>query len=152
MFLQGSAGTGKIFTVRTFLVELAKSEKRVLICGTKGIAVVQYPRGTTVHSLFPLGMDEISTKSFAPNVGKGTFQAERLRSADVIIIDDVSMLIHWVVQKVSLPLQSISEHPDAGFGGKRIPFVGDLLQLPPVALGLSVPILHKVITRLPCWP
>jgi hypothetical protein len=56
MFLQRSAGTGKIFTVCAFLVELAKREKRVLIYGTKGIAVVQYPREMTVHSLFPLGI------------------------------------------------------------------------------------------------
>jgi hypothetical protein len=54
MFLQSSAGTGKTFTVKTLINALQSHRKKCLICGTTGIAAVQYPGGTTLHSLFRL--------------------------------------------------------------------------------------------------
>jgi hypothetical protein len=53
-FHEGSAGTGDTFTARAILVELAKGKKRLLICGTTGIAAVQYPYSRTIHSLLLL--------------------------------------------------------------------------------------------------
>jgi type II secretory pathway predicted ATPase ExeA len=57
MFLQGSAGIGKTFTVKTLISALRACGKRCLICGATGIAAVQYPGGTTLHSLVRLGID-----------------------------------------------------------------------------------------------
>jgi Cdc6-like AAA superfamily ATPase len=59
-FLEGSAGTGKIFTVKALINALQSHCKKCLICGTTGIAGVQYPGGTILHSLFRLGIDEQS--------------------------------------------------------------------------------------------
>jgi hypothetical protein len=58
MFLQGSAGTGKTVTAKALIKALESRRKKCLICGTTGIAAVQYPGGTTLHSLFHLGIDE----------------------------------------------------------------------------------------------
>jgi hypothetical protein len=90
--LQGSAETGKIFTVKALISSLHSLGKKCLICGTTGIAAIQYPGGTTLHSLFRLGIDEQSTGAFCSNIGRGTPLARHILAADLIIIDDVSIL------------------------------------------------------------
>jgi hypothetical protein len=72
MFLQGSAGTGKTFTVKALVNALQSHRKKCLICGTTSITAVQYPGGTTLHSLFRLGIDERSRGGFRSNIGRGT--------------------------------------------------------------------------------
>jgi ATP-dependent exoDNAse (exonuclease V) alpha subunit len=120
-----------------------------LICATTGIAAVQYSGGTTLHFLFQLGIDEQYRGSFYSNIGGGSKAAQHLLSADLIIIDEVSMLTPWVTNRVSITLQSISGEESGEFGGKQILFVGDLLQLPPVVADYSIPVISRLITRLP---
>jgi hypothetical protein len=43
---------------------------------------------------------------------------------------EISMLTPWVANRVPLTLQSISRYERMQFSGKRILFVGDMLQLP----------------------
>jgi RecG-like helicase len=78
MFLQGSAGTGKTFTIKTMIAALQSVGKKCLICSTIGITAVQYPGGTTLHSLFRLGIDQQFTGSFRSNIGRGTAQARHI--------------------------------------------------------------------------
>jgi hypothetical protein len=122
-----------------------------LICGTTGIAAVQYPGGTILHSLFHLGINEQSRGGFRSNIGRGTPLARYILAADLIIIDEVSILTFWVANRVSLTLQSISGCERIQFGGKRILFVGDLIQLPPIVPDLSMPVPYRLITYLPYW-
>jgi hypothetical protein len=150
-FLQGSAGTGKTYTVKALMREMARRGRTCLITATTGIAAVQYPGGTTVHSLFKLGIDESVSRDFRCNIGRDTWQARHILSADLIVIDEVSMLTPWVANRISLTLRSISDRTEVDFGGKRILFVGDLLQLPPVVKGFSTPVPQRLITRLSCW-
>jgi hypothetical protein len=140
MFLQGSAGTGKTFTVKAVISVLQSHWKNCLICGTTPIVAVQYPGGTTVHSLLRLGIDEQSRGGFRSNIGRGTPLARYILAADLIIIDEEPMLTPWVANRVSLTLQSISGHERIEFSGKRIFFVGDLQQLPSIVLDFSVPV------------
>jgi hypothetical protein len=152
MFLQGSAGTGKPFTVKALIKILRAMGMKCLIAATTGIAAVQYHGGCTLHSLFKLGFDERAGSTFISGVGNGTPHADYLMAADLIIIDEVSMLIPWVANRVSLTLKSISPNRDAHFGGKQILFVGDFLQLPPVVPGFAVPVIRRLITRTAYWP
>jgi hypothetical protein len=116
------------------------------------IFAVQHPRGTTLHSLFRLGIDEQFAGSFRSNIGCGTAQAGYILAADLIVIDEVSMLTSTVPNQVAMTLQSISDHDRIEFGGKRILFVGGLLQLPPLVPYFSMPVPHRLITHLPYWP
>jgi hypothetical protein len=51
MFLRGTAGIGKTFTVRRLIQMLDEEGKRCLICATTRIAAVQYPVGAgCIHS------------------------------------------------------------------------------------------------------
>jgi hypothetical protein len=149
MFLQDSAGTGKTFTVKALINALQSHHKKCLICGTTSIAAVQYPGGTTLHSLFRLGIDEQSRGDFRSNIGRGTPLARYILAADLIIIDEVSMLTPWVANRVSLTLQSISGYERIQFGGKRILFVGNPLQLLPIVPDFSMPVAYRLIVRLP---
>jgi hypothetical protein len=72
MFLQGSAGTRKTFTVKALINALQSHRKKCLICGTTGITVVQYPGGTTLHFLFRLGIDEQTRGGFHSTIVRGT--------------------------------------------------------------------------------
>jgi ATP-dependent exoDNAse (exonuclease V) alpha subunit len=118
MFLQGSAGTGKTFTIEALVNALQSYRKKCLICGTTGMAAVQYPGGTTVHSLFRLGIDEQFRGGFRSNIGRGTPLARYIIAADLIIIDEASMLTPWLTNRVSLTLHSISGYQRIQFGGK----------------------------------
>jgi hypothetical protein len=150
MFLQGSAGTGKTFTVSTIIEILRSRGKRCLICATTGVAAMQYHGGATLHSLFRLGIDEESRGGFTCNIGRGTAHGKYLLEADLIVIDEISMLTPWVAQRVSLTLQWVTESR-IDFGGKKLLFVGDFLQLPPVIANSHMPVVQRLITRLPCW-
>jgi hypothetical protein len=127
MFLHGSAGTENTFTVKVLINVLQFHCEKCLICGTTGVAAVQYPGGTTLHSLFRLGIDEQSRGGFRLNIGRGTPLARHILAGDLIIIDEMSMLTPWVANRVSLTLQSISGYERIQFGGKRTLFVGDML-------------------------
>jgi hypothetical protein len=151
MFLPGVAGTGKTFTVRRLIELLHAQGKRCLLSATTGIAAVQYPGGTTLHSLFKMGMDEINRGPFVSPIGRRTAHAIHIVQADLIIVDEVSMLTPWVANKVSKILQWIGG-PALEFGGMKFLFVGDLLQLPPVVPVFAVPVIQRLITRLRCWP
>jgi hypothetical protein len=122
-----------------------------LICGTTGIAAVQYPPETTFHDLFRLGIDEQSRGGFRSNIGRGTPLARYILAADLIIIDDVSMLTRWVANRVSLTLQSIFGYERIQFDGKQILFVGDLSQLPLIVPDFSMPVAYRLITHLLHW-
>jgi hypothetical protein len=71
-------------------------------------------------------------------------------AADLIMIDEASMLTPWVANRVSLTLRSLCEN-GKDFGGRKLLFVSDLLRLPPVTKRFSAPIMHRLILRLPCW-
>jgi hypothetical protein len=118
MFLQSSGGTGKTFTVKVLINTFQACGKSHLICGTTRIAAVQYPGGTTFHSFFRLGIDELSTLSFHLNIGRGTLLARYILAADLIIMDEVSMLTPSVANRVSMTFQSISANGRIEFARK----------------------------------
>jgi hypothetical protein len=124
--VQPEPGPG--FSVQALINAFQSHHKKCLICGTTGIAAVQYPGGTVLHSLFRFGIDEQSRGGFRSNIGRDRPLARYILAADLIIIDEVSMLTPWVANRVSLTLQSISGQERIEFGGKWILFVGDPLQ------------------------
>jgi hypothetical protein len=100
--------------VKVLINALQVCGKSCLICSTTGIAPVQYRGGTTLHSLFRLEIDEQSTRSFCSNIGRGTLLARYILAADLIIVDEVSLLSPLVANRVSMTLQSISANNQIG--------------------------------------
>jgi hypothetical protein len=130
-FLRDSAGTGETFIVKAIGNELRRQGRKCLITAITGIAAVQYSRGTTLHSLVRLGNREASCGEFRSSIGRATPQARYILWAERNVIDKVSMSTSWIVNWVPLMLSSLCEN-EIAFSGKKILFVGDLFQPPPM--------------------
>ena len=145
IFLTGKAGTGKT----TFLKNLEKhTHKQFAIVAPTGIAALN-AGGVTIHSqfLFPLGTflpDRSIPSDF--NVDEGFFtqntlarkhplnsvRKQVLRSIDLLVIDEVSMLRADVLDAIDYRLRAARGNFKRSFGGVQLLLIGDLYQLPPV--------------------
>lgn len=145
IFLTGKAGTGKT----TFLKNLEKyTHKQFAIVAPTGIAALN-AGGVTIHSqfLFPLGTflpDRSIPSDF--NAEEGFFtqntlarkhplnsvRKQVLRSIDLLVIDEVSMLRADVLDAIDYRLRSARGNFRKSFGGVQLLLIGDLYQLPPV--------------------
>ena len=145
VFLTGKAGTGKT----TFLHQLAQNtHKRHVILAPTGIAALN-AKGVTIHSQFllPFGTyvpDRVLPKDI-PSYGNfhdrdtltrrhplNAIRRNVLRSIDLLIIDEVSMLRADVLDVIDHRMRSVRGVYDKSFGGVQVLMIGDLFQLPPV--------------------
>lgn len=132
VFITGKAGSGKT----TFLKRLAKEVDKVkAIAAPTGIAAIN-AGGVTLHSLFHLPLelftpDEEGRSRFdlLNNIHKS--KIEVLRSLDIVIIDEVSMVRADILDAIDYRLKKIKKN-DLPFGGVQMVFIGDLFQLPPI--------------------
>ena len=130
IFLTGKAGTGKT----TFLKYLRDNcEKAFAVAAPTGIAAIN-ANGQTLHSLFQLPFcpflpDKINIDSNISSYKK----AELLCSLKLLIIDEVSMLRADLLDAIDYRLRKVRRNP-APFGGVQLLLIGDLFQLPPVAV------------------
>ena len=145
IFLTGKAGTGKT----TFLRNLAsKTHKQIAIVAPTGIAALN-AGGVTIHSQFllPFGMfvpdrslsaaDTYGGSFYTPNslAQKHPLNSHRkqiLRSIDLLVVDEVSMLRADLLDAIDHRLKAARGNFAQNFGGVQMLFIGDLYQLPPV--------------------
>lgn len=145
IFLTGKAGTGKT----TFLRSLAKqTHKNFLIVAPTGIAALN-AGGVTIHSQFqlPLGTflpDGTPSSEFSQDNNLYTqytltrkhpissIRKQVLRSIELLIIDEVSMLRADVLDAVDYRMRSVRGNFGKSFGGVQVLMIGDLYQLPPI--------------------
>lgn len=145
IFLTGKAGTGKT----TFLRNLAtRTHKNYIVVAPTGIAALN-AGGVTIHSqfLFPIGMF-IPDKKIPINLNgtENFFTADVLarnhpldsrrklvlRSIDLLVIDEVSMLRADLLDAVDYRMKAARGNFYQSFGGVQVLMIGDLYQLPPV--------------------
>jgi hypothetical protein len=143
VFLTGKAGTGKT----TFLKKIrASALKKTLITAPTGIAALN-AGGVTLHSMFQLPLGGF-IPAFIPmlSVGEVKFETRStigrhfkfsgnrrklIREAELLIIDEVSMLRADLLDVIDLALQQARKSRQP-FGGIQVLFIGDMMQLPPV--------------------
>ncbi len=124
IFITGEAGTGKSFLIDTIQIALQEQGKQVVLCAPTGIAAENIG-GVTIHSLFGLTAELCITEK-TNKIKACTTKA--LRSCDVVIIDEISMVRIDLIDSIFASLKKIKAK------GKniRIIVVGDFHQLPPV--------------------
>src|SRR5688572_21667059 len=144
IFLTGKAGTGKT----TFLKNLAaRTHKQLTIVAPTGIAALN-AGGVTIHSQFllPFGMfipERTSSEAAQPgNFYNGHMLSQKhslnslrkqvLRSIDLLVIDEVSMLRADLLDAIDYRMKSARGNFAQSFGGVQLLLIGDLYQLPPV--------------------
>ncbi|HRJ31273.1 MAG TPA: helix-turn-helix domain-containing protein [Cyclobacteriaceae bacterium] len=156
IFLTGKAGTGKT----TFLKNLArKTHKAFVVIAPTGIAALN-AGGVTIHSQFLLPRGTFLPERYLPqdfqdNGGyfstdmlgrKHPLNSDRkqvLRSIDLLVIDEVSMLRADVLDAIDYRLKAARGNFYQSFGGIQVLFIGDLYQLPPVVKGEEAKVLGR---------
>lgn len=145
IFLTGKAGTGKT----TFLKNLGElTHKSHIVVAPTGIAALN-AGGVTIHSQFllpPLTFlpDRNLTEDFDSSgrfinqnilARKHPLNSARrkvLRSIDLLVIDEVSMLRADLLDAIDYRMKAARGNFRESFGGVQVLFIGDLYQLPPV--------------------
>ncbi|KAL3076651.1 hypothetical protein niasHS_011728 [Heterodera schachtii] len=133
-FIFGDGGTGKTFLFGQIIKRLRKPPYtyRVLATASTGCAAILLPYGKTAHSTFRLGRDVSLDK--LPSIPLESFFARRIREAQLIIIDEITMLHNTVIEVIDRVCKemAIPQHKDLLFGGKTVIFSGDFKQSLPV--------------------
>ena len=145
LFLTGKAGTGKT----TFLKNLNRNtHKNFIVVAPTGIAALN-AGGVTIHSQFqlPFGMfipdrdlpldqfsggNHFNQRLLARQSPLKDHRRQVLRSIDLLVIDEVSMLRADLLDAIDYRLKSARGNFNQPFGGVQMLFIGDLFQLPPV--------------------
>ncbi len=130
VFLTGSAGAGKTYTINQYLHYLRAREVAVAVTASTGIAAT-HMNGMTIHSWVGMGiLNELTAKDIA-RIKKRTVVAERIQRTQVLIIDEISMLHRQQLDIINQILQAVRDN-DAAFGGVQLLVAGDFFQLPPI--------------------
>ncbi len=143
IFLTGKAGTGKT----TFLKYLLEHcPKNCVVAAPTGVAAMN-AGGVTLHSLFMLPLSPyvpeplpkftesnvLDKQHLTQNVRYDKNKLKLLRSMDILVIDEVSMLRVDTLDAIDVLLRFARRNNAQAFGGVQVLFIGDLFQLPPVA-------------------
>lgn len=140
IFLTGRAGTGKTTFLQNFTQRTAK---KFAVVAPTGIAAIN-AGGVTIHSMFGLPLttfvpttdfvdrnSAINIPNLLPHFKYRRDKLKLLRTLEILVIDEVSMLRCDVLDMLDLALRSARKSQQR-FGGLQMLFIGDLYQLPPV--------------------
>lgn len=156
VLITGNAGTGKSFVINHAVKALGAAGKRVEVCSTTAISATAI-NGKTFHKAFkifpkykdaknPWTLEALLQDTVRSVPDKATEAGKAFRSmmkyTDVVIIDEVSMM--QIVDLIRLEHQMRTWGPKKNqpYGGIRMIFVGDFLQLEPVVTAnnpISIP-------------
>ena len=130
VFLTGSAGSGKTYTLNQYIDYLRARRVPVAVTASTGIAAT-HMNGTTIHSWSGIGIKDEMTDRDLTNLSRKQFLADRLKDTAVLIIDEISMLHAKQINLVSQVLKHVRKN-DKAFGGIQVVVAGDFFQLPPI--------------------
>jgi ATP-dependent exoDNAse (exonuclease V) alpha subunit len=130
IFLTGSAGAGKTYTLNQYIRYLRARKILVAVTASTGIASTHI-NGMTIHAWSGLGLKKSLTKNDLNAISEKKHIKEHLEKTKVLIIDEISMLHRNQLDAINDILQFIRNNK-APFGGLQVIFCGDFFQLPPV--------------------
>ncbi|HSX32112.1 MAG TPA: HRDC domain-containing protein [Candidatus Saccharimonadales bacterium] len=128
VLLTGAAGTGKTYVLNKFIKRAKKRGKSVAVTATTGLAATHLS-GTTIHAWSGIGVHDHIDKHMAAKMGNA--RKELIKKADILVIDEVSMLHDYRLDMVDEILR-LTRGEEAPFGGMQVILCGDFFQLPPV--------------------
>ncbi len=136
VFITGEAGTGKTYNLKLIIKKLKEDGYKRVITATTGIAA-NHINAMTVHRIMGFGIQ--SDPEYIPQIFKKPWwpKAEKtLKNSEFMIIDEISMLSPKQFKLIDLILKKVRNNENP-FGGMRMIFVGDFLQLPPVDVKIN---------------
>jgi ATP-dependent DNA helicase PIF1 len=126
IFLTGSPGTGKSFTLSSIIKYLKDARIKYAITSSTGCSAVMIG-GQTIHSYLGMGVGNKTAEKIVPYM-KNRKAVECLQA---LILDEISMLDDNQFTKISDILKIVKGNKKP-FGGLQMILVGDFCQLPPV--------------------
>ena len=130
VFLTGAPGAGKTYVLNEFVHAARSAGKSVAVTASTGIASTHI-NGQTIHSWSGVGvstyLDDVVLKRIR------TRRRKALKAADVLVIDEISMLHAWLFDMVDVVCRTLRDD-DRPFGGLQVVISGDFFQLPPVSV------------------
>src|SRR5664279_3965835 len=136
VFLTGAPGAGKTYLLNEFIRRAKREGKNIAVTASTGIAATHIG-GTTIHSWSGLGIKDFLTESDLERMSATDRLIKRYNAADVLVIDEVSMLHGARLDMVNTVCKLLRKN-QAPFGGLQVVLVGDLFQLPPITRGSDV--------------
>lgn len=130
MFLTGEPGAGKTYVLNEYIAWLEAAGLAVAVTASTGIAAT-HVGGMTIHSWSGIGVRDTLTRYDLDQITQKEKLVKRFTKAQVLVIDEISMLDGTVLDMVDLVLKTTRQSGEA-FGGLQVVFVGDFFQLPPV--------------------
>lgn len=130
VFLTGSAGAGKTYTLNQYIQYLKARKVTVAITASTGIAAT-HMNGMTIHTWAGIGIKDSLSDADLKRMKERKYLKEHLENAQVLVIDEISMLHAKQLNLVNQVLKYFKEN-DAPFGGIQMIVAGDFFQLPPV--------------------
>eukprot|EP00045_Choanoeca_perplexa_P020129 m.3665 g.3665 ORF g.3665 m.3665 type:complete len:2067 (+) comp6362_c0_seq1:74-6274(+) len=133
VYLDGPGGTGKTTVLKQTLKHMyATTPHRAVCLASTGVAAALLPGGMTMHRGFSL---PIEIEDGCPStLNAMSDNADQLRAATVIIVDEVSAADIDCITSIDNTLQDIMKIARP-FGGKLVVVCGDLRQCAPVVEG-----------------
>lgn len=128
VFLTGPAGSGKTYVLNAFIKEARSSGKSVAVTASTGIAATHLG-GNTIHAWSGIGIHDKIHDRMISDMSKA--RRDQISKADVLIIDEVSMLHDFRLDLVEEVCRLVRENNEP-FGGLQVVLSGDFFQLPPV--------------------
>ena len=130
LFITGSAGTGKSSLIRRMKEDdFFDNQHETIYLGPTGVSAYNI-NGVTLNSFFKLNPFEESLISYIENSIKSV-QRKKLNENTILIIDEISMVSNLMLDIIDFVLRK-SMQSSKPFGGLKMIFIGDFLQLPPV--------------------
>lgn len=122
LFITGKAGTGKSTMLRHFI---STTKKKAVVLAPTGVAALN-AGGQTIHSFFGF------KPGVTPDSVKRLKSKELYSKLDMVVVDEISMVRADLMDSVETFLRYNGPKPGEPFGGVRMVFFGDMMQLPPV--------------------
>ncbi len=130
VFLTGAPGAGKTYVLNEFIRQARADGASVAVTASTGIAATHID-GQTIHSWSGVGLANVLTPNLLKTIK--TRRRRKIQAADVLIIDEVSMMHAWLFDMVDQVCREV-RHDPRPFGGLQVVLSGDFFQLPPVSV------------------
>jgi ATP-dependent DNA helicase PIF1 len=130
LFLSGSAGTGKSFTIKKIVEYLENNNINYGLTALTGCAA-SLINGQTIHSYLLLGIDKTLKDIYNDLSKKYIAKLKSLKALNTLIIDEISMMSNELIELIDELFKMIKSNI-LPFGGIQVILVGDFHQLPPI--------------------
>lgn len=130
-FISGPAGVGKSYVVNKIKEYCREMNIKVATTSSTGISALQIG-GVTIHKLLGLGIQkDLSSIDRAKKTDYFKHLKREMLKVDVLVVDESSMIRSDLCDLINGTLKVMLGN-NLPFGGMRMIFVGDFLQIPPV--------------------